>query len=339
MAETREQPRVGEPALRVRDLSASFFTKEGTVRAVQHVSFDLYPGQVLAVVGESGCGKSSLALSLLRLLPFPGKVTSGDVRFEGRDLLTLDESKLRAVRGRRISMIFQDPVSGLNPVLPIGKQVEEILTSHMDIPKKERAQRTLAVLRQVGLADAERIANSYPFHLSGGMCQRVMIAMATALNPSVVIADEPTSALDVTVQAQILNDLDQLRRTRGTAIILITHDLGVVAQMADDVAVMYAGRFIEEGGVRPIYKEPRHPYTWALLNTLPRLDRVGDHHLRAIPGAPPSMMDLPDECAFLPRCTKALNRCRSEPAPPLAAVAPGQRAACYNPVFHEWDSE
>lgn len=328
-----------EPILSVRGLSAAFFTKEGTVRAVTNVSFDLAPGQVLAVVGESGCGKSTLALSLLRLLPFPGKVTGGEVCFEGQNLLAKDEEDLRRIRGRRISMIFQDPVSGLNPVLPIGKQVEEILTSHLDIPKRERKQRTIDVLRHVGLADAERIASSYPFHLSGGMCQRVMIAMATALNPSVVIADEPTSALDVTVQAQILNELDTLRAQRGTAIILITHDLGVVAQMADDVAVMYGGRFIEVGTVQQIYKEPRHPYTWALLNTLPRMDRDGGGQLHSIPGSPPSMIDLPDECAFLPRCVKAISRCRTEPAPPLEMVAPGQFAACYNPVFHDWDEE
>jgi oligopeptide/dipeptide ABC transporter ATP-binding protein len=329
-----------EPVLSVRDLSAAFFTKEGTIRAVRDVSFDLSPGRVLAVVGESGSGKSSLALALLRLLPFPGKVTSGSVHFEGRDLLNASEDELRRVRGRQISMIFQDPVSGLNPVLPIGKQVEEILTSHLSIPKKERKQRTLDVLRSVGLADPERVAGSYPFHLSGGMCQRVMIAMATALDPHVVIADEPTSALDVTVQAQILNDLDQLRRQRDTAIILITHDLGVVAQMADDVAVMYAGRFIEVGPVQQIYKEPRHPYTWALLNTLPRLDRSGDGQLHAIPGAPPNLAELGEECAFLPRCTKAMSRCRTDPAPALAGYGrPGHLVACYNPIFHDWEEE
>src|SRR5215216_6605034 len=279
-----------DPILQVRDLSAAFFGKEGTVRAVSDISFDLEPGKVLAVVGESGCGKSSLALALLRLLPFPGKVTGGGISFEGRDLMLAGEEELRRIRGRRISMIFQDPVSGLNPVLPIGKQVEEILTSHLEIPKRERKQRVIEVLRHVGLADAERIADSYPFHLSGGMCQRVMIAMATALNPSVVIADEPTSALDVTVQAQILNELDALRAQRGTAIVLITHDLGVVAQMADEVAVMYAGGFIEEGEVEQIYRAPRHPYTWALLSTLPRLD--GRHgQLHAIPGVPPNLAE------------------------------------------------
>jgi oligopeptide/dipeptide ABC transporter ATP-binding protein len=328
---------MADAVLEARDLHTSFFTKEGTVKAVRGVSFRLEPGKILAVVGESGCGKSTLALSLLRLVPFPGKIIRGDVRLNGRALFQLSEDELRRVRGRQMSMIFQDPVSGLNPVLPIGKQVEEILTSHLDIPKKERRQRTLQILRQVGLADAERIASSYPFHLSGGMCQRVMIAMATALNPAVLIADEPTSALDVTVQAQILNELDILRRTKGTAILLITHDLGVVAQMADEVAVMYAGEFIECGEVGQIYREPRHPYTWSLLSTLPRLDKRGGP-LHAIPGSPPNLAELPEECAFLPRCAKATTQCRTDPAPTLTAVGEsGQRVACYNPVFHDWD--
>jgi peptide/nickel transport system ATP-binding protein/oligopeptide transport system ATP-binding protein len=328
-----------QPILEARDLHTSFFTKEGVVKAVQGVNFSLEPGKILAIVGESGCGKSTLALSLLRLVPFPGKVLRGDVRLNGQNLMDLSDEELRRVRGRQMSMIFQDPISGLNPVLPVGKQVEEILTSHLDVPKKERKQRTLQILRQVGLADPERIANSYPFHLSGGMCQRVMIAMATALNPSVIIADEPTSSLDVTVQAQILNELDVLRRTKGTAIVLITHDLGVVAQMADEVAVMYAGSFIEVGTVNELYRAPRHPYTWALLSTLPRLDgRQGQLH--AIPGAPPNLAELAEECAFLPRCAKATNQCRTEPAPALAVVnGSTHRAACYNPVFQDWEDE
>jgi peptide/nickel transport system ATP-binding protein len=328
---------MADPILEARDLHTYFFTKEGTVKAVRGVSFRLEPGQVLAIVGESGCGKTTLALSLLRLVPFPGKILRGEVWFAGQNLLNLDDESLRRLRGRAISMIFQDPVSGLNPVLPVGKQVEEILMSHLNVPKKERRRRTLEILRSVGLSDAERIADSYPFHLSGGMCQRVMIAMATALNPSVIIADEPTSSLDVTVQAQILHELDTLRRTRGTAIILITHDLGVVAQMADEVAVMYAGSFIEQGNVTQVYHQPRHPYTWSLLATLPRLDGTPGP-LHAIPGAPPNMAELPEECAFLPRCSKATSRCRTEPAPPLAPFgASGQRVACYNPVFHEWE--
>lgn len=321
--------------LTVEDLSCEFHTKEGSVRALNGVSFSLEPGRILAVVGESGCGKTTLALSLLRLLPFPGRITGGSIRFGGRDVLAMGEDELRHLRGRSLSMIFQDPVSGLNPVLPIGKQVEEILASHLDIPKKERKRRTIELLRQVGLPDAERIVGQYPFHLSGGMCQRVMIAIATALNPSVIVADEPTSALDVTVQAQILAELNQLREERGTAILLITHDLGVVAQMADEVAVMYAGSIVESGDVETIFRRPRHPYTWALLSTLPRLDAPRSH-LRAIPGTPPSLLNLPNECAFRPRCSKALNRCRDEAAPPLVEVAPGQQAACYNPVFQDW---
>ena len=323
------------PILAVENLSCEFQTKEGPVKALNGVSLGLEPGRILAVVGESGAGKTTLALSLLRLLPFPGRVTDGRIRFDGRDVLGMAEDELRHLRGRSISMIFQDPVSGLNPVLPVGKQVEEILASHLDIPKKERKRRTIELLRQVGLPDAERIAGQYPFHLSGGMCQRVMIAIATALDPSVLVADEPTSALDVTVQAQILAELNQLRQQRGTAILLITHDLGVVAQMADDVAVMYAGSIVEAGDVETIFKRPRHPYTWALLATLPRVDAPRSH-LQAIPGAPPSLLNLSSECAFSPRCSKALNRCRQDPAPPLAEIAPGQQVACYNPIFQDW---
>ncbi len=322
--------------LAARGLTTTYYAKEGAVRSVRDVSFALEPGKVLAIVGESGCGKSTLALSLLRLVPHPGKIDQGDVWLDGQNLMSLDDEALRRVRGRRMSMIFQDPISGLNPVLPIGKQVEEILVSHLSIPKKERKARAIEVLRAVGLADPERVAASYPFHLSGGMCQRVMIGMATALNPSVIIADEPTSALDVTVQAQILHELNTLRRTRGTAIVLITHDLGVVAQMADDVAVMYAGTFIEQGSVRQIYHQPRHPYTAALLSTLPRLDgRNGSLH--AIPGAPPNLGTLPQECAFLPRCTKATLQCRTDPAPSLLHIGEqGQQVACYNPMFQDW---
>ncbi len=326
---------MANPILEVQDLSVEFATREGPVRAVNHASFELTPGEIVAVVGESGSGKTTLALSLLRLLPFPGAVTGGAIRFEGADLLSLRDDDLRKLRGSAISMIFQDPVSGLNPVLPIGRQVEEILASHLHLDKKERKRRAIDVLRNVGLADPARIADQYPFHLSGGMCQRVMIGMATALNPRVIVADEPTSSLDVTVQAQILAELDGLRRTRNTAILLITHDFGVVAQVADRVAVMYGGAIVEQGDVQTVFKKPRHPYTWALLNTLPRLDsRRGQ--LRAIPGSPPSLLNLTPECSFTPRCTKALNRCRQELAPPLEEGEPGHLVACYNPIFQDW---
>ncbi len=328
---------MAEPILDVRDIDTSFYAKDGAVHAVRGVSFQIEPGKVLAIVGESGSGKSTLALSLMRLVPFPGRINRGAILLGGRDLMAMSDDELRRVRGRQMSMIFQDPISGLNPVLPVGKQVEEILVSHLDIPKKERKRRAIDVLRAVGLADPERVAESYPFHLSGGMCQRVMIAMATALNPSVIVADEPTSSLDVTVQAQILQELNQLRRTRGTAIVLITHDFGVVAQMADDVAVMYGGSIIEQGPVQQVYREPRHPYTWALLSTLPRIDGSRGP-LHAIPGSPPNLAEPATTCAFLPRCPKATNQCRTDAPPPLVAIGDGgrQRVACYNPVFHDW---
>jgi len=324
------------PLLDVRDLSVEFATREGPVKAVNHASLTVQPGEILAIVGESGCGKTTLALSLLRLLPFPGRLTSGSISFDGLDLLALKDDELRRLRGNAISMIFQDPVSGLNPVLPIGRQVEEILASHLKLDKKERKRRAIDVLRHVGLADPERVAQQYPFHLSGGMCQRVMIGMATALNPQMIVADEPTSSLDVTVQAQILAELDGLRRSRNTGILLITHDFGVVAQIADRVAVMYGGAIVEEGDVRTVFRQPRHPYTWALLNTLPRVDgRRGQLH--AIPGTPPSLLNLAPECSFTARCSKALSRCRQDTAPPLIEVSPDHLAACYNPVFQDWD--
>ncbi|MHB8577145.1 MAG: ABC transporter ATP-binding protein [Dehalococcoidia bacterium] len=323
------------PILEVRDLAVQFATREGPVKAVNQASLSLAPGEIVAVVGESGSGKTTLALSTLRLLPFPGRVTSGSIHFDGRDILALNDEELRRLRGSAISMIFQDPVSGLNPVLPIGKQVEEILASHLKLDKKERKRRAIDVLRNVGLADPDRIAGQYPFHLSGGMCQRVMIGMATALNPKVIVADEPTSSLDVTIQAQILAELDGLRRRQNTAILLITHDFGVVAQIADRVAVMYGGAIVEQGAVHEVFREPRHPYTWALLNTLPRLDgRRGQ--LRAIPGNPPSLLNLAPQCSFAGRCTKALLRCRQEPAPALAELSAGHLVACYNPVFQDW---
>ena len=325
-----------DPIISVRDLTVRYRTKESTVYAVDSVSFDLFPGQVLTLVGESGSGKTTAGMSILRLLPQEAEVLSGEVLYEGRNLLAMEDRQLRPLRGRRIAMIFQDPVAGLNPVLSIGSQVAEMLTSHLDISKKESKTRALEILREVGLSDPERVAKSYPFQLSGGMCQRVMIGIATALNPEVIIADEPTSALDVTIQAQILHQLNELRRTRGTAILLITHDFGVVAQMADEVAVMYAGRVVETGGVLEMLKAPLHPYTHGLLATLPRVDGANEH-LRQIPGHPPELFEPSEHCPFLPRCSKVMNICRTSGPPALEIPDErGHPVACYNPI---WQAE
>jgi peptide/nickel transport system ATP-binding protein len=328
---------MNEPIVSVRDLTIRYRTRESALYATENVSFDLRRGEILSLVGESGCGKTTAGMSILRLLPGEADVLSGSVAFEGKDLLALDERELRPIRGRRIAMIFQDPVAGLNPVIDVGSQVAEMLTSHMDINKKDAKKRAVDILREVGLSDPERIAKSYPFQLSGGMCQRVMIGIATALDPDVIIADEPTSALDVTVQAQILYQLSQLRDQRGTAILLITHDFGVVAQMADRVAVMYAGRVVETGGVRDMLKTPLHPYTHALLGTLPRVDGAHEQ-LHQIPGHPPEMFELAERCPFIPRCSKVMNVCRQEPPPSLGR--PGDathEVACYNPVWQRLD--
>jgi oligopeptide/dipeptide ABC transporter ATP-binding protein len=323
-----------EPVLSVDGLSVRYRAKEATVYAVEDVSFELERGKILALVGESGSGKSTTGMSLLKLLPPQAEYLSGEVRFDGQNLLATDEKRLRTVRGRRIAMIFQDPVAGLNPVISIGDQVAEILTSHLDIGKKEAKKQALQVLKDVGMADPERVAKSYTFQLSGGMCQRVMIGIATALNPDVIVADEPTSALDVTIQAQILHQLDQLRKTRGTAILLITHSFGVVAQVADEVAVMYAGRIVERGNVDDMLRRPLHPYAHALLATLPRLDTVGGQ-LHAIPGTPPEMKTRAEHCPFLPRCMKVMNVCRELPAPDLLRTEEhdGREVACYNPIW------
>lgn len=321
-----------EPALDIRGLRVTYREPDRVVRAVGGVDLALPAGRVVAVVGESGCGKTTLALSVLGLLPPNAVIESGAMLFESHDLLRANAETMRSVRGRRISMIFQDPVSGLNPVLPIGAQMAEIVQTHLKVSKKEARSVTLSALRAQGLAQAESVADSYPFRLSGGMAQRVMIAMATVLRPAVIIADEPTSSLDVTMQAAILRELDGLRREQGTAIMLITHDLGVVASIADEVAVMYAGRIVEQGTAEAVYARPQHPYTAALLAARPRLDNPG-RALTSIRGTPPDLATLTAECAFLPRCTKTVNACRAEPWPALAR-ANGHAVACFNPVFH-----
>jgi oligopeptide/dipeptide ABC transporter ATP-binding protein len=320
------------PILEIRDLRTYYHDRKTVLKAVDGVSLRLEPGDILGIVGESGCGKSTLALSVLNLVPHPGRIETGRILFKGRDLLTLPASELRSVRGREISIIFQDPVAGLNPVLSIGQQVEEIITTHLDVGRGEARRMALRLLASMGLAEAERVAGQYPFQLSGGMAQRVMIAIATALQPAVLIADEPTSALDMTVQAQILEELRRLR-DRGVAIILITHDLGVIAQMADRVAVMYAGRLAELADVESLYRRPFHPYTWSLLEALPRVNE-DTRRLRQVRGRPPDMTQLPAQCAFVPRCPKARNECRTLDSPPLLPLEPDHLVACYNPMYH-----
>ncbi len=319
--------------LEVENLTVRYRSRDSTTYAVEEASFALHKGEVLAIVGESGSGKSTAAMAVLRLLSPDAEIISGRVLFEGQDLLGMHDRVLRTIRGRRIATIFQDPVAGLNPVISIGDQVAETLTSHLPIDRKEARRRALTILRNVGLSDPERVAKAYPYQLSGGMCQRVMIGMATALDPDVIIADEPTSALDVTIQAQILHQLDTLRRTRGTAILLITHSFGVVAQVADHVAVMYAGRIIEEGTVDEMLQQPFHPYTHALLNTLPQLNNAG-RQLHAISGSPPELTAAAERCPFIPRCGKVMNVCRTAPPPPLALIEHATHpVACYNPVW------
>ncbi len=325
------------PILAVRGLSVRYRSKDGETYALDDVSLELAAGGIAAVVGESGCGKSTLALAILGLLPDAAEVLGGTVEYRDRNLLALPESELRSIRGRRIAVIFQDPVAGLNPVLTVGEQVAEILTAHLRMSRREARRRAVDVLEHVGLPDPERVARSYPFQLSGGMCQRVMIAIATALDPEILIADEPTSALDVTVQAQILREIQRLRRERGMAVLLITHDFGVVAQMADQVSVMYAGRIVERGPVETLLKRPRHPYAYALLSTLPGANRP-DRPLPSIPGTPPELSERAAHCPFVPRCWKALARCRTEPPPRFENAGPGHEVACYNPVWHEGDT-
>jgi len=320
------------PLLEVDDLKTYFYTRDGIVRAVDGVSFTVYPGETLAVVGESGCGKSVTSLSILRLIAAPpGKIVNGRLMFQGRDLLGLTEDEMRRVRGNEISMIFQEPMTSLNPVLTIGRQIAEALVLHRGMKRKAALERAVEMLTLVNIPEAARRIEQYPHQLSGGMRQRVMIAMALACNPRLLIADEPTTALDVTIQAQILDLMRGLKEKTGAAIVLITHDLGVVAEMAQRVVVMYAGRKVEEAAVDDLFAQPRHPYTEGLLKSIPRLEHAqAAAHLRLaeIPGMVPSLKDEVAGCLFAPRCGYATERCRRE-YPPLEEKAPGHFAACW----------
>ncbi len=302
-----------EALLNVINLSTQFTIPEGTVHAVNGISFHLDEGETLAVVGESGCGKSVTMMSILGLIPIPpGKITSGKALYLGKDLLAMSDEQMEQVRGKEISMIFQDPMTSLNPVLTIGRQITEALRTHMGLSSQQAEDQAVKMLEQVGIPDARRRLGDYPHQFSGGMRQRVMIAMALACMPTLLIADEPTTALDVTIQAQILELVARLRDELKMAMIWITHDLGVVAGLADRVVVMYAGYIVEEAGVEDLYEDPRHPYTLALLAALPRVDRRRDKRLKSIRGAPPNLLVKPAGCPFTPRCEYAVERCRQE---------------------------
>lgn len=322
----------GKSILEVKDLRTYFYTRDGIVRSVDGVSFSISEGETLAIVGESGCGKSVTSLSLLRLIPSPpGKIVSGSILFHGKDLLKLSDEEMRDIRGDKISMIFQEPMTSLNPVLTIGRQISEVLELHRHCTKEEARTRILELLKLVNISEPERRIDEYPHQLSGGMRQRIMIAMALACDPEILIADEPTTALDVTIQAQILNLMRELRDRTRAAIILITHDLGVVAEMAQRVVVMYAGRKVEEASVFDLFAKPMHPYTLGLLNSMPRLDDASTKRLVEIPGMVPSMKSEIIGCAFAPRCSVASERCTQE-SPVLKDHGNGHWVSCWNPV-------
>jgi oligopeptide transport system ATP-binding protein len=315
--------------LEVENLKTQFFTQDGVVRAVDGVTFSLQRGETLGIVGESGCGKSITALSLMRLIPSPpGKIVDGKIVLDGKDVLTMSEEEVRHIRGNKVAMIFQDPMTSLNPVLTVNRQISEALQLHMGMNAQQARERTIELLRLVGIPNPEKRVDQYPHQFSGGMRQRVMIAMALSCNPDLLIADEPTTALDVTIQAQILDLMRTLQQERGTAVILITHDLGVVAGMTDRTNVMYAGHIVETAATDALFADPRHPYTLGLLKSIPRLNADRKTRLDPIRGLPPDLIDLPDMCPFQPRCDYAEALCeRSRPA--LREVTPGHRVACH----------
>ena len=320
---------MAEPLLEVKNLKTQFFTQDGVVKAVDDVSFYINPEETLGIVGESGSGKSVTALSIMSLIPQPpGKISAGEIIFRGQNLLDLDEEEMRKIRGKEIAMIFQDPMTSLNPVLTISRQIGEALQLHLKMSKDQARKRTIELLKLVGIPSAANRVDDYPHQFSGGMRQRVMIAMALSCNPKLLIADEPTTALDVTIQAQILDLIKRLKSEFGTAVLVITHDLGVVAGMCDRVNVMYAGHVVETAGVEMLFADPRHPYTLGLINSVPRLDEARKERLVPIPGMPPDMINIPAGCPFYPRCSFHMPVCK-EQNPLLRPVEANHETACW----------
>jgi oligopeptide/dipeptide ABC transporter ATP-binding protein len=328
---------MAERLLEVDGLKVHFATEDGIVHAVDGVDFTLDRGNVLGIVGESGSGKSVTAMTLLGLTRDKNTIFEGEVRYKGRNLLDLPESKLQEIRGNELAMIFQDPMTSMNPVYRVGDQIVEAITTHEDTSSRDAKRRAVELLKQVGIPNPERRVYDYPHQFSGGMRQRAMIAMALANNPDVLIADEPTTALDVTIQAQIIELIDRLKDDFNSAVILITHDLGVVAEVADEIIVMYAGRVVEHGGKRPVFYDPQHPYAWGLLGSIPRLDRPRPEKLASIKGSPPSLINPPRGCKFRPRCPHAFDKCHEEPPLANRVEDPGHLDRCWLSVEQKRD--
>lgn len=319
-----------EPLLEIKDLKTRFYTEDGIVNAVNGVSYAMEPGEILGVVGESGCGKSVHAMSIMRLIPEPpGKIENGEIRFSGNDLLKLSEHEMRFIRGAQIAMVFQDPMTSLNPVYTVGNQIMEALMLHQSLDHTQARERAAELLSMVGISEPKKRLDNYPHQFSGGMRQRAMIAMALSCNPQLLIADEPTTALDVTIQAQIIDLVVRLQDQLGMAVMWITHDLGVVAEMAHNINVMYAGYIVERGPVDDIYAHTRHPYTMGLLGSLPRLDEAPGTKLISIPGLPPDLVDLPKGCPFYARCTHRVDQCLNEMPPLEPAEGIKHTVACW----------
>ena len=318
-----------EKLIDVNDLQTYFHTEEGTVKAVDGVSFEIYPGETLGVVGESGCGKSVTSLSIMRLIESPpGQIENGEILFNGKDLTKLSQKEMRKIRGNDISMIFQEPMTSLNPVYTVGDQIMEAILIHKDVNKKQARQEAIDMLRKVGIPLPEQRVDEYPHQLSGGMRQRIMIAMALSCDPQLLIADEPTTALDVTIQAQILELMNSLKREFGMAIMMITHDLGVIAEVSDRVAVMYAGKIVEYTDVKTLYADPKHPYTWGLMHSIPHIEKELDR-LEAIPGNVPNPLNFPTGCKYNTRCPFATDKCRTD-EPDIVEVEEGHHVACWH---------